>query len=120
MLWEIDSLMNIDTIQNEEEYYHELQKAKWREYSMRPEVKLRRKITSVSLKAKEYQKEYWKKPEVKERKNELNKEPKNKERIRNYDQISYALKRIIKESYLEPIQEITNTLEADNKNKIVV
>lgn len=115
MLWEIDSNMNIDTIQNDEDDYHKLQKAKWREYSKRPEVKERRKITGTSLKAKEYQKEYWKKPEVKIRKNELNKEPKNKERIRNYDQIRYALKRIIKESYLEPIQEITHTLEADNK-----
>lgn len=114
----IDFTMNIDTISTHEDMeneYHELQKAKWREYNNRPEVKERRKTRSSSLKVKEYMKEYWEKPEVKERKNELNKEPKNKERIRNYDQIRYALKRIIKQSYNESIQEIIHIEEEEIK-----
>lgn len=118
MFWEIDNGMNIDTIQTQEEIeneYHQAQKIKWKEYNDRPEVKERKKIYNSSLKVKEYKKEYWKRQEVKERKNKLNQEPKNKERNRNYNLFNNTLKRIIKDSYLEPIRNISNGIEADTR-----
>jgi len=116
MLWEVVDRMNIDTISTQEDYEnecHELKKAEWNKYNNLPEVKERKKAYNSSLKVKEYKQEYWQRKEVKKRKNELNQEPKNKERIKNYNLIRNCLKRIIKESYLEPTHDITNDIEPD-------